>query len=48
MPKKIFRMSGPIVVIGFILLIPSILGMIAATTLFALSVITFDGIAEFQ
>src|SRR5208283_2326401 len=28
--KKAFRMSGPAVVIGFILLVPSILGMLAA------------------
>jgi hypothetical protein len=27
LPKKIFRMSVPVVVIGFIFLIPSILGM---------------------
>ena len=26
-PKKIYRMSGPVVVVGYILLIPSILGM---------------------
>src|SRR5437762_325492 len=26
--RKIFRMSGPVVVIGFILLIPSVLGML--------------------
>jgi hypothetical protein len=28
--KDIFRMSGPVVVIGFILLIPSILGMVVS------------------
>src|SRR5438093_6379685 len=27
-PRKTFRMSGPVVVIGFILLIPSVLGML--------------------
>jgi hypothetical protein len=26
--KKVFRMSGPVVAIGFILLIPSVLGML--------------------
>jgi len=33
-PKKIFRMSGPVVAIGYILLIPSVLGMIAGILLF--------------
>jgi hypothetical protein len=33
-PKKIFRMSGPVVAIGFILLIPSVFGIIAAAVLF--------------
>jgi hypothetical protein len=33
-PKKMFRMSGPVVAIGFILLIPSALGIIAAAVLF--------------
>src|SRR5580698_2387401 len=28
--KKVFRMGGPVVVIGFIFLIPSILGMMAS------------------
>jgi hypothetical protein len=28
MPRKTFRMSGPVVVIGFLLLIPSVLGML--------------------
>lgn len=30
LPKKIFRMSGPVVVIGFILLIPSFLGIVVS------------------
>lgn len=29
-PKKVFRLSGPAVVIGFILLIPSLIGMIVS------------------
>ncbi len=33
-PKKIYRMSGPVVAIGFILLIPSIVGMIASALMF--------------
>jgi hypothetical protein len=33
-PKKIYRMSGPVVVIGFIFLIPCILGMLLAALLF--------------
>jgi len=33
-PQKVFRMSGPVVAIGFILLIPSILGMIVAALMF--------------
>jgi hypothetical protein len=41
-PKKIFRMSGPVVVIGFILLIPSVLGMLAATLMF-FGVIAYNG-----
>lgn len=32
--KKIFRMSGPVVAIGFILLIPSILGILFSALLF--------------
>ncbi len=32
--KKIFRMSGPVVFIGFIFLIPSVLGMIASALMF--------------
>ena len=31
--KKIFRMSGPVVVIGFIFLIPSVLGILPAALL---------------
>jgi hypothetical protein len=30
LPKRVFRMSGPAVAIGFILLIPSVVGMLAA------------------
>lgn len=33
-PRKIYRMSGPVVAIGYILLIPSILGMIASALIF--------------
>jgi hypothetical protein len=43
LPKKIFRMSGPVVAIGFILLIPSVLGMIAAGLMF-FGVIAASGI----
>jgi hypothetical protein len=32
--KKLFRMSGPVVAIGFILLIPSILGMTVSASMF--------------
>jgi hypothetical protein len=32
-PRKVYRMSGPVVAIGFILLIPSILGMLFAIML---------------
>jgi hypothetical protein len=39
--KKVFRMSGPAVAIGYILLIPSILGMLAAAwILFGVSWVT--------
>jgi len=41
-PKKIFRMSVPVVAIGFILLIPSILGILASVLLF-LGVISYSG-----
>ena len=34
-PKKVFRLSGPAVVIGYILLIPSVLGMILCALIFA-------------
>lgn len=38
-PKKVFRLSGPAVAIGYILLIPSILGMIAcAVALIAVNI----------
>jgi hypothetical protein len=38
MPRKKHRLSGPVVVIGYILLIPSILGIIfSATSLFLVS-----------
>ncbi|MGP8155935.1 MAG: hypothetical protein ACLQMT_03630 [Candidatus Acidiferrales bacterium] len=30
-PKQIYRLSGPAVVIGYILLIPSVLGMVVCT-----------------
>jgi hypothetical protein len=40
--KKIFRMSGPVVTIGFILLIPSVLGMAAAALMF-FGVISYNG-----
>jgi hypothetical protein len=40
--KKIFRMSGPVVAIGFILSIPSILGMLAGGAVF-ISMIAFSG-----
>jgi hypothetical protein len=43
LPKKIFRMSGPVVAIGFILLIPSVLGMVAAGLMF-FGVIAVSGI----
>ena len=33
-PKKIFRMSGPVVAIGFILLVPSVLGMAMSALMF--------------
>ena len=33
-PRKMSRMSGPAVAIGYILLIPSILGMIGSTLIF--------------
>jgi hypothetical protein len=39
--KKLYRLSGPAVVIGYILLIPSVLGMIASLLLF-LGVIAFN------
>jgi hypothetical protein len=42
-PKKVFRMSGPAVVIGFILLVPSILGIVASGLLL-LGVVTTTGI----
>jgi hypothetical protein len=42
LPKKSFRMSGPVVAIGFILLIPSVLGMVAAGLIF-LGVIALNG-----
>jgi hypothetical protein len=41
-PKKIFRMSGPVVTIGFILLVPSVLGKLAATLMF-FRVIAYNG-----
>jgi hypothetical protein len=41
-PKKIYRMSGPVVAIGFILLIPSVLGMIASALMF-FGVIAYKG-----
>lgn len=41
-PKKIFRMSGPVVAIGYILLVPSIIGMFASALIF-LGVITYKG-----
>lgn len=41
-PKKIFRMSGPVVAIGFILLVPSVLGMLAAGLMF-FGVFAFEG-----
>lgn len=39
--KKLYRLSGPAVVIGYILLIPSVLGMIASLLLL-LGVISFN------
>lgn len=33
-PKRVFRMSGPVVAIGFILLVPSVLGMIVSGLLY--------------
>ena len=41
-PKNIYRMSGPVVAIGFILLIPSILGKIASALMF-FGVIAYKG-----
>jgi hypothetical protein len=41
--RCIFRMSGPVVAIGFILLIPSVLGMVAAGLMF-FGVIAVSGI----
>jgi hypothetical protein len=39
---KMFRMSGPVVAIGFILLIPSVLGMIFSALIFV-GVISYNG-----
>lgn len=41
-PKKVFRMSGPAVAVGFILLIPSLLGMIISA-LYFVGVIAYKG-----
>lgn len=41
-PQKVFRMSGPAIVIGFILLIPSILGMIISALMFV-GIIAYNG-----
>jgi hypothetical protein len=42
--KKIFRMSGPVVVIGFIFLIPAVLGMLLSVAMF-LRVLSAGGAA---
>jgi hypothetical protein len=39
-PKKVFRMSGPVVIIGFIFLIPSILGMSASALVLVTAVLS--------
>jgi hypothetical protein len=41
-PNKIYRMSGPVVAIGFILLIPSILGMVVSAVIF-FGVVAYKG-----
>jgi hypothetical protein len=41
-PRKISRMSGPAVAIGYILLVPSVFGMIASALIF-FGVITYNG-----
>lgn len=41
-PTKIYRMSGPVVAIGYILLIPSILGMVASALMF-FGIIGYNG-----
>lgn len=41
-PRKVFRMSGPVVVIGFILLVPSALGVLVAGLVF-FGVLAWDG-----
>lgn len=41
-PKKMYRMSGPVVAIGYILLVPSVLGMLVSA-LVLLGVLSYQG-----